>query len=192
MKSRTRREPRPLVRVVNLHGTPARDRERFRRQVEWVCRHFTPVNAQALSSLWETGTEPVPKGEKPWVLFTFDDGLASNYHIAAPVLESMNATGLFFVVPGFSQCKDDEARSFYYHRLMGVSGSSLVDSAPEEWTPMSPEQIAELASRGHDIGNHTFSHSRLNRVPVSELHKEIVESARVIRQWTSKDVDTFT
>ena len=56
---------------------------------------------------------------------------------------------------------------------------------------MNPPQIAELAARGHAIGNHTLSHERLVGLSPEKLEREIGDSARLIGSWTAKPVDAF-
>jgi len=179
--------------VIEMHETPERDESRFRQQLEWVARHFTLVDLPTFARLWqEYRTNPRAFSEsnsKPPLLFTFDDGRLSNYTVAAPLLESFGTRGVFFVVPQFVQCTPQEARQFYYSR---IDTRQLPPNLPEEETrPMTPQQIADLAHRGHSIGNHTYSHVNLRNLPESQLHHEIVESAAQIASWAGQPVDAF-
>jgi peptidoglycan/xylan/chitin deacetylase (PgdA/CDA1 family) len=56
---------------------------------------------------------------------------------------------------------------------------------------MSPVQIADLASRGHAIGNHTLTHQRLVGLSPEMLEHEIGDSARQLTLWTQKPIDAF-
>ena len=56
---------------------------------------------------------------------------------------------------------------------------------------MTPGRIADLAARGHTIGNHTLSHANLPRTSPAGYEREIIESAAVIESWTGRPVDTF-
>jgi len=102
-----------LMHAVNFHGTPLATRGAFVRQLEWVRSRFTVMNPMSLGSFWEGATV----SHKPYVLLTFDDGLASNFVVAAPVLESLGLRGLFFVNPGFAKLRGTAAREFYLGRL---------------------------------------------------------------------------
>jgi peptidoglycan/xylan/chitin deacetylase (PgdA/CDA1 family) len=177
--------------VVEMHETPVCQADRFRRQVEWAARHFTLVDLPAFARLWQEcrANPPSLKMEKPPLLFTFDDGRESNYAIAAPVLESYGTRGVFFVVPEFVQCDPRAARDFYYSRIdIRKDAPQLPD---EEIRSMSPQQVAELSRRGHAVGNHTYSHVNLAKLPEDQLHHQIVESARQIAVWADHDVDAF-
>jgi peptidoglycan/xylan/chitin deacetylase (PgdA/CDA1 family) len=181
----------PTMLVVEMHETPEREEARFRQQLEWATRHFRLVDLPTFARLWqEYRTNPqASRTSKPPLLFTFDDGRLNNYTVAAPVLESFGARGVFFVVPQFVQCSSQEARHFYYSRI------DIREHAPnlpeEETRSMTPQQIADLSRRGHSIGNHTYSHVNLGTLPEDQLHREIVESAKQISAWTGKPADAF-
>lgn len=173
-----------LLHAVNLHGTPLAMREVFVRQLEWLRSRYTVLNPTALGSFWENS----PHSPKPSILLTFDDGLASNFLVAAPLLESLGLRGLFFVNPGFAELTDAAACEFYLTRLALRPDQPL---SPEDWTPMTPSQIAELARRGHAIGNHTYSHADLSRTANECLPHEIVESRDVLARWTGTTIESF-
>ena len=179
----------PRMLVIEMHETPARDEAKFRAQLEWVAQRYTPVDLLTFARLWHEARNGAAPMQKPPVLFTFDDGRVSNYTVAAPLLESFGARGAFFVIPQWVLCSPQEAREFYYSRI---------DFQPppphhteEDWSPMTPAQIADLVRRGHCVGNHTFSHVRLAGLGEAELHHEIVESNALLAKWTGKPVDAF-
>jgi peptidoglycan/xylan/chitin deacetylase (PgdA/CDA1 family) len=174
--------------VVAMHETPARLQCNFRKQLEWASRHFTITDLEDFTQLW---TEPEHGNHgKSLILYTFDDGRESNYTVAAPLLESFGGRGVFFVVPGFAECADtQQALSFYRTRINPDMRPN--DEDVEDWKPMSPAQIADLASRGHAIGNHTLTHERLNGLSAERLEQEIGESARKLASWTKKKIDAF-
>ena len=177
--------------AIEMHETPGQDEQLLREQLEWASRHFTLVDLPTFARLWqECRANPrALRGTKPPLLFTFDDGRLNNYTVAAPILESFGTRGLFFVVPQFVQCSRVEARQFYYSRIDTRQHPSTL---PEEETrSMSPEQIADLARRGHSVGNHTYSHVNLATLPENQLHHEIVDSAAQIAAWTGRPVDAF-
>jgi peptidoglycan/xylan/chitin deacetylase (PgdA/CDA1 family) len=173
--------------VVGMHETPRALEARFRKQLEWVARHFTISHLHAFAQLWQN-PESHPQ-DKPPILFTFDDGRESNYHVAAPLLESFGGRGVFFVVPAFAECSAGDALDFYRSRINPDSRPG--DETWEDWRPMTREQIADLAARGHAIGNHTLTHRRLIGLSRETLQREIGESARKIEAWTQQPVDAF-
>ncbi len=177
-----------LVQVVSMHETLERDADQLRRQLEWVAKYFTFLSPETFFALWDPTPAP-PKWSKPAVLFTFDDGRESNYTVAAPMLESMGTPGLFFVVPEFIGRKANDARDVYYSRI-DTRGLAHSESA-EQWTPMNPDQLADLARRGHSIGNHTLSHQSLAALSPLELERQVATSDAKISSWTQKSVEAF-
>jgi len=178
----------PIVVVVEMHETLQRDAGQFRRQLEWAAKHFTFISPEAFFGLWDRAL-PLPNWSKPAVLFTFDDGRESNYTVGAPLLESMGARGLFFVVPEFVGLTARDARDFYYSRI-DIRGLARSE-AGEQWTPMTPDQLADLTRRGHSIGNHTLSHVSLDGLSPSDLERQIGTSAAKISSWVQKSVEAF-
>jgi peptidoglycan/xylan/chitin deacetylase (PgdA/CDA1 family) len=174
--------------VIGMHETPVFLETQFRKQLEWVSRHFTIARLETLAKLWAQPSES-EVSNKPLVLFTFDDGRESNYTIAAPVLESFGGRGVFFVVPAFAECTPDEALAFYRSRINPNSRPG--DEKWEDWKPMSPRQIGELAARGHAIGNHTLTHERLVGLAPAKLEQEIGHSASKLTAWTKQPVEAF-
>jgi peptidoglycan/xylan/chitin deacetylase (PgdA/CDA1 family) len=174
--------------VVAVHETPASLETQFREQLEWVSQYFTITTLESFARLWEQGSH-FERDAKPLVLFTFDDGRESNYTVAAPLLESFGGRGVFFVVPAFAECPSAQALEFYRTRIN--PNSRVGDEQWEDWKPMSPAQIADLAARGHAIGSHTLTHQRLVGLPFKTLEQEIGESARKLTSWTSKPVEAF-
>jgi peptidoglycan/xylan/chitin deacetylase (PgdA/CDA1 family) len=178
----------PIVQVVEMHETLQQHSDQLRRQLEWVSRRFTIISPETFFELWDR-SQPPPNWSNPAVMFTFDDGRESNYAVAAPILESIGARGLFFVVPEFIGLTGQAARDFYYSRI-DVRGLPPSEFA-EQWTPMTPDQLADLTSRGHSIGNHTLSHTSLSGLSPSDLELQIAASAAKISSWTQKNVEAF-
>jgi peptidoglycan/xylan/chitin deacetylase (PgdA/CDA1 family) len=174
--------------VVALHETSVSLEAKFREQLEWASQHFTITNLEGFAKLWELRGESEGTS-KPPVLFTFDDGRESNYTVAAPLLESFGGRGVFFVVPAFAECAPNAALAFYRSRINPDSRPG--DEQWEDWKPMSPNQIGELAARGHTIGNHTLTHARLRGLAPETLEREIGDSARKLSAWTKHPIDAF-
>jgi len=182
-----RRNGRSRGLVVGMHETPVSLAAQFHAQLEWASRHFIIASLESFARLWE---RPEPEANsKPPVLFTFDDGRESNYTVAAPLLESFGGRGVFFVVPAFAECTAGQALTFYRSRINPDSRHG--DEKWEDWRPMSPAQISDLAARGHAIGNHTLTHQRLQGLSPEALEREIGDSARKLASWTKKPVDAF-
>jgi peptidoglycan/xylan/chitin deacetylase (PgdA/CDA1 family) len=182
---------RPQAIVVAMHETPVSLQARFRQQLEWASQRFTITSLEGLAELWtQQQRRQFQPTDKPLLLFTFDDGRESNYQVAAPLLESFGGRGVFFVVPEFAECSEPAVALSFYRTHINPDSSS--GAGPEQdWKPMSPTQIADLASRGHAIGNHTLTHARLRNLSIERLEKEIGDSARKLAAWANHSIDAF-
>lgn len=113
--------------------------------------------------------QPLPRKS---VIITIDDGYASFYDIAYPILEKY----------GFS------AALFIYVNYVGVSRKALT------WN-----QLRELKAAGYAIGSHTIMHSDLSKQGATEsdqayaqrLRHEIFESKRIIDTKLNQNTTLF-
>ena len=108
----------------------------------------------------------VPENRKAMFSFTFDDGTLDHLLIAAPELEKRGWHGTFYINPRSN------------------------DRAPSKH--LSCSQIRELSDRGHEIGNHTMSHSNVSSLPPERIAWEISECSRILRNITGKKVASYT
>ena len=92
------------------------------------------------------------------VSFTFDDGPAVHVRDLAPRLEANGMRGTFFIIVG----RTPDAPQ---------TGPKAMISWPE---------LRDAAQRGHEIGNHSWTHRDLRKV--TDLDHEIVASAERIRE----------
>ena len=83
---------------------------------------------------------------------TFDDGLASDYHEAFPVLRELDLRATFFVVPG------------------------LVDTQGYvRWS-----ELREMVAAGMEVGSHSLTHPFVDQLDVAGLRREFGESKAMI------------
>jgi peptidoglycan/xylan/chitin deacetylase (PgdA/CDA1 family) len=127
--------------------------------------------AAQLAHLQEDGYEVVsvghaltqPESHTRRVVITFDDGSASDYLTAAPLLRRYGFGATFYVVPG----------------LLGHSGF------------MTEAQTIEMMRWGFEIGSHSMSHRYLTDLDTLTLHDEIVGSKRRLEQLLGRRVRHF-
>ena len=87
---------------------------------------------------------------------SFDDGYASWYDIALPILKALDMTATFFVCSGgLAECTDTHGP---YYRNLGLANPPR---------PLSILQLRELA-RDHIIGSHGLTHMRLAGIRASD------------------------
>ena len=134
-----------------MYDTPLPD---FRRQVTWALEHghrFVPA------ALIAEG-----KGSAMDLALTFDDGLASVLHNAAPFLQDLGLPSTLFVISG-------------------KTGGERLD-----WSGMETAQ-----SMGMSIGSHSVSHTDFASLNAEQALDEILESAAAIESHLGSRVDEF-
>ncbi|MFK8252509.1 polysaccharide deacetylase family protein [Ancylobacter terrae] len=100
----------------------------------------------------------------PRLAITFDDGLASDFHLARPVLEEAGVRATFFVLAG----------------RLDAPGS------------LSRAQLAEMAQAGMAIGNHGWDHRDWTRATDAEMRRELHDARRAIEDVAGVAVDTLS
>lgn len=101
------------------------------------------------------------------ISFTFDDGMLCQYTDIAPQLEKNDLRGTFWII-----------------------GKNMDSEAPDyPW--MTWQQVADLARRGHEISNHSWSHPNLTSLTEEELRWEVTYNDSVIQSVTGQKPRTF-
>jgi peptidoglycan/xylan/chitin deacetylase (PgdA/CDA1 family) len=180
LSSRLIHSPRSL-RILMYHDVPDSLFSHFKSHVAWLSQRFEFVRPGEL--LRETQVSQRPK-----LLLTFDDGCVDNYEFVAPLLESYDTRGLFFVCPAFADADREES-----HRLMEHSAAALGETNRDSrWQRMSRAQIVELDRRGHGIGSHTLSHVPLAHISEAEATFEVEQSADLLASWLGHECYFFS
>ena len=59
------------------------------------------------------------------------------------------------------------------------------------WIDKYPEMVAEIASRGFEIGTHSATHPQMSKLSEAQVRQELVESSKKIFEITGKPVTLF-
>jgi peptidoglycan/xylan/chitin deacetylase (PgdA/CDA1 family) len=101
-------------------------------------------------------------GRPAGVCFTFDDAYVSAIQNAPHILESMGFRGAFYAVPSL------------------VGKSSEWDQ--EKSRPLATwAELLRVQSAGHEIGNHTFSHAKMNQLSFEDQQNEWQQANDMLR-----------
>ncbi|MBI2317545.1 MAG: polysaccharide deacetylase family protein [Betaproteobacteria bacterium] len=130
-------------------------REDFERQMRWLREGGWA--SVGLGDFLSTGGARWP--DRPAGI-TFDDGYASDRHVALPVLQALGLRAAFFIVTDW----------------IGRPGF------------LSRGEIRELAAAGMEIGSHTASHRFLSELPDSQVREELATSRRTLEDLTGGPV----
>ena len=122
---------------------------------------------------------------------TFDDGLKSNYSVAAEILDEFGMKGFFFLPVKFIELADDggQAEAFFFKHLHGNNYRSFMR---EDKLPMSWSDARDLKTRGHSVGCHGYYHHELSEEATEQvLLQEIVQSKDIMEQQLGGRVFSF-
>lgn len=155
---------RATILMYHILDTPRAKREskycclpeRFKMQMAWVAEDRNPVSLDTLL----TGLDG--KAELPVnaVAVTFDDGFASTFEYAMPVLSHYRIPATMFIVADRIDRDND-----WMHRR-GMPQRALMDAG----------QIREMHSANITIGSHTLTHPKLPECGSEEMYREIADS----------------
>lgn len=109
--------------------------------------------------------------DRPYVAFSFDDGLRSS-RIALEVLEEFGIRACLFLCPPMVG-ESDRAKVEYYCRVrLNIEPEPFLD-----WN-----EIEGMVKLGHEVGAHTMTHPLMARLTAAELEDEISCSGRILRE----------
>lgn len=116
------------------------------------------VDRAANRLIWRFAAKPRDvKTDVPLVSFTFDDVPDSALHNGATILECHGVRGTFYIAGG------------------------LAGRVEADRTLISAEGCADLAGRGHEIGCHTYSHSKIRRL-AGALARDLDRNAEYLKR----------
>jgi peptidoglycan/xylan/chitin deacetylase (PgdA/CDA1 family) len=92
------------------------------------------------------------------ILLTFDDGYATVFETAFPVLQRAGFVATIFIVTG------------------QINGTNVWDADERQQRLLSAEQIRALHGAGFEIQSHTVNHARLPDVSADVAFSELVDS----------------
>jgi peptidoglycan/xylan/chitin deacetylase (PgdA/CDA1 family) len=114
---------------------------------------------------WAENKISVEAGYTP-VIFTFDDGLSSTFSLEANGQELRPVQGTAVeLMDRFSEQHPDfgNTAAFYINGDMeAFKGAGTI-----------ADRLQYLVGKGHDIGNHTYSHAKLSALGAEDIQKEI-------------------
>ena len=135
----------------------------FRRQLEYVSRHFSVIT---FAQFLELARSEQPRSWRaPFAIVTFDDGYRDNLTVAAPILENCGVSACFFVTTGY---------------IGGSRRFDWVRAGRGDLPLMSWRDVRELRRKGFEIGSHTVTHRRTSELNDEALEAELADSQQVL------------
>ena len=179
---------KPTIRIFIFHDIRPQDQVRFGHFIQWlsgVAHILSPDEA----GRWLSNSVIPDNTERPACLLTFDDGFASNFHVAESILAKTGVRAVFFVCPGIvgaSQVEQSELISKNIFRSNKGHGSSGMSIRMMNW-----DELRRLRDTGHAIGNHGMYHQRLSSLDPIACEREIVDGAYFLSQEMGEESQWF-
>lgn len=95
--------------------------------------------------------------QAPSVSFTFDDVPVSAATAGAALLEEHDARATFYVAGGMLGARDDH------------------------WQVIGPDAVVDLHARGHEIGCHSHSHVRADRMSAAQMQADVLRNRALLK-----------
>ena len=177
--------PGGYIRAINYHGVSENTAVNFERQLAYYAERFTAVSLPDLDNFfhlqhWDK--------KHPGLIISFDDGLSSNYSVAAQLLEKYGFHGWFFVPVDFIAAPSSEQPEYCdTHHIWKDSNSSQAERKAMSW-----DELRDLDRRQHVIGCHTRSHLRMSLdLPVAVLEHEICSGKAALEEALGHICDCY-
>lgn len=178
------RPPRHALEVVAMHSTPADRLSDFRTLVHYLSGLYTPFDPQHLTAYFGN---PEAFASGPYLLFTFDDGLANNL-ASARVLSELGHKAIYFIVPDFHTSPHSEE---YYRTYIRPVIDTRIDHSKEDRSAMTVADLKELQSMGHSIGCHSKTHRMHAGMSDEEMQVELEVGKKTLEALLDTGVEFF-
>src|SRR5262245_2829368 len=137
----------------------------FAAQMDYLNRSgYSTISLDEFIAYQKDGS-PLP--HKP-IIITFDDGFASNYFHAFPILKKHGMTAIIFATP------DTESENFKKYAASDA--------------PLTVSQMREMSESGISIQSHAMTHRYLTELGPETIRWELAESKRVLEEKVGKKV----
>jgi peptidoglycan/xylan/chitin deacetylase (PgdA/CDA1 family) len=141
--------------------------ESFRRQMEYLARHFTVLPLASAVEQLRAGAL-----EGPTACITFDDGFRDNHQVAFPILRAHGLPATVFLNTGLTGTAD----TVWFCRLVDAFGATTADRL--EWNGLS----LSLAGPARRQEASAKVQAALKRYPPPRLRAELAEVLRALGQ----------
>ena len=151
----------------------------FRTHLELLKKlEFMPITfSQLISGQYHT--------QRRNAVLTFDDGLIDNYDKAFPILKEFGFRATFFIIARFDKVT----------RWVNPKTSNWSDFKWVGYTipfpSMQNHHREELIKYGMEIGSHSLSHPKLNKISRTALKKEIFDSKERLENSHGIEISSF-
>jgi peptidoglycan/xylan/chitin deacetylase (PgdA/CDA1 family) len=136
---------------------------------------YQPITVSRRGAPRAGGDQPAGTLPPRPVVLTFDDGFADFASAALPRLERHGFASTLYVTTGY----------------VGRGAGWLAAEGEGRRPLLTWPQLAEVATRGVEIGAHSHTHPRLDELPTREVREEVLRSRRTLEDRLQQPVPSF-
>lgn len=107
------------------------------------------------------------RSSEPIVSFTYDDFPRTALNVGGKILEEFGARGTYY------------------------AAASLMNGSSELGDHFTMDDLSELLGRGHELGNHTHSHSSSRSLSSQAFRDDVAQGKQSLEKLTGRSVDNF-
>jgi peptidoglycan/xylan/chitin deacetylase (PgdA/CDA1 family) len=150
----------------------SRTPESFRADLSWLVEHdFFPIRFRDLTA----GRIDVPAGKSPVVL-TFDDSSIGQFRFLDDgTIDPMSAMGIML---DMAEEHPEFPAVATFFPLLDVDVDSRILWGQPEWVD---DKLRTIIESGGEIGSHTVSHERLDKVDADRIRWQLATSSAILR-----------
>lgn len=128
----------------------------------------------------------MPRTTRKWVEVSLKDQL-SRIELSDDRSKQLAASHINSLL----KAQSDQSKEEALYKLSNALGVTLPDSPPDEYHPLTWDQVCELDAGGVEIGSHTVTHPILTRTEPLQLHAELSQSKTRLETVLKRKVDLF-
>lgn len=159
----------PTFVILYYHSVFEREKSNFERQMKLLKELTIPVNLEK-----EIKLDP----NKNYSAVTFDDGFKNVMENALPILDKYNIPATMFCLAS----NFGEAPIWEYDPVTQDKFECI----------MTKDEIKNLPLKTFNIGSHSVTHAKLNKVSSEKLKYELTESKKILEQLLERNVKLFS
>lgn len=174
-----------LSRILIYHDIKREQISTFEQQIAFISDNFLTTTAGNLIELYQNGKT----GEKSYCVITFDDGFASIFDYAMPILEKYRVKATIFLNYNLYRYSEDRNKRVLIEFSKRCFPQLFKKGLKIEG--LKKEQLISLIESGFEIGGHTVTHPNLTSLdpsslafelthPVCELKKDLGYDLRIL------------
>jgi peptidoglycan/xylan/chitin deacetylase (PgdA/CDA1 family) len=145
--------------------------ERFRRQLDYIGSHYTPVTVEAVLASMATA-ERLPDNA---VLLTFDDGYSDHFTNVFPLLDARRIQGCFF----------PPAQAVLEHRVLDVNKIQFVLASVPDAHALLDQVLAALPEFSPD---HSLKTREAYLASITEQHRYDAHEVTVLKRLLQREL----